>query len=440
MQPHDAPTVHIVGLGLAGLSAAVRLAEAGQRIVLYEAAGHAGGRCRSFHDARLGIEIDNGNHLLLSGNTSALAYTELLGSRDRLEIFADARFPFADLKSGERWSIDLGSGRAPWWLFDPARRVRGASLAEHLGAARILLAGEADTVCDRVPSEGALFERFWEPLTIAVLNTRPERGSATLLRKVLLETFGRGGRNARPMIARQSLGDVFVAPALARLAEAGVPVHFHSPLRAVAAGDRRVERLHFDGNEIALGPQDRAILALSPSRLATVIEGIEVPQDDTVIANAHFRLPETDGDGRVDFLGLVNAQTHWIFRRPGLISTTISAAHEMGLARVGSEPLLDLIWAEIRTALALPESVVPTARRLIREKRATFDQSPAGVRSRPGTTTSFENLFLAGDFVDTGLPATIEGAIRSGETAAAHCLPGPRNSRTDKLSEAAQRA
>jgi hydroxysqualene dehydroxylase len=124
-------TVHIVGAGLAGLSAAVRLAEAGQPVALYEAAKVAGGRCRTFADPRLGRDVDNGNHLLLSGNASARAYLRLIGAADAMRT-GEAAFPFMDLATGARWRIVLGDGRVPWWIADRRRRVPGTGLPDYL--------------------------------------------------------------------------------------------------------------------------------------------------------------------------------------------------------------------------------------------------------------------------------------------------------------------
>src|SRR5271163_3167970 len=99
------PRTHVIGAGLAGLSAAIRLTEAGHRVVLYESGPQAGGRCRSYFDEALGCRIDNGNHLLLSGNRSALAYLTLIGAGESLTGPAEARFPFIDLATGQRWVL-----------------------------------------------------------------------------------------------------------------------------------------------------------------------------------------------------------------------------------------------------------------------------------------------------------------------------------------------
>ncbi|MGO8778857.1 MAG: FAD-dependent oxidoreductase, partial [Rhodomicrobium sp.] len=125
---------HIIGAGLAGLSAGVRLAERGRKVALYEAAGQAGGRCRSYYDAGFGAVIDNGNHLLLSGNDAAMRYLKLIGGAGKLEGPATAEFPFADLATGERWQLSIGESLWPAWLFDSARRVPGTKPYHYLEA------------------------------------------------------------------------------------------------------------------------------------------------------------------------------------------------------------------------------------------------------------------------------------------------------------------
>ena len=119
-------TVHIIGAGVSGLSAAVRLANANCKVRVHEATQQAGGRCRSYFDAATNLTIDNGNHLLLSGNRHARAYAKSIGTEAGLVGPARAQFPFVDLKSGRRWELDLGDSRLPLWLFDAARRVPDA--------------------------------------------------------------------------------------------------------------------------------------------------------------------------------------------------------------------------------------------------------------------------------------------------------------------------
>ena len=137
----SAGVVHIIGAGIAGLSAAVRLVDAGRKVIVHEAAAFAGGRCRSYLDPTLGVVIDNGNHLLLSGNHEALDYLDRIGARKTLHDPGAAVFDFADLKSGERWRLDLSEGRIPWWLFDRKKRVPGTAFGEYFAPLGVFMKG-----------------------------------------------------------------------------------------------------------------------------------------------------------------------------------------------------------------------------------------------------------------------------------------------------------
>src|SRR6202045_3541870 len=133
-------TVPIIGAALAGLSAALKLTQRGRSVVVHEATAFAGGRCRSYHDAAVGMTIDNGNHLLLSGNHAALAYLRDIGAADRLVGPAPAGFPFGVLGRGERWPLPFNDGPLPFWIFDAKRRVPGSRVLDYLPLAQLLRA------------------------------------------------------------------------------------------------------------------------------------------------------------------------------------------------------------------------------------------------------------------------------------------------------------
>ena len=185
-------TVHIIGAGLAGLSSAVRLAGRGRAVALYEAAPHAGGRCRSYYEPALGCTIDNGNHLMLGANHALMAYLDVIGARDRLVSAPEVVFPYVELPSGKRWTLRPNAGPLPWWLLMPGRRVPDSRLADYFSAWRLKNAAAEATVADVFDTGQAFFKRFWEPLMVAVLNTEVEAASARLMWPVVELTFGRG--------------------------------------------------------------------------------------------------------------------------------------------------------------------------------------------------------------------------------------------------------
>ncbi len=234
-------TVHVVGAGVAGLSCAVRLARAGRHVAVHEAAGQAGGRCRSFHDATLDRLIDNGNHLLMSGNRAVRGYLEDIGSADSLIGPVPAEYPFLDLRSGLRWVVRPSAGPFPWWIFSAGRRVPDTRPRDYLRGLRLAWAGRETTVAACLGTDGALFRRFWEPLAVAVLNTSAEEGAASLMWPMIAQTLGRGEAACRPLVARNGLSDSFIDPALAFLDRNACPARFppstpFSTCKAAGAG------------------------------------------------------------------------------------------------------------------------------------------------------------------------------------------------------------
>ena len=403
----------MVGAGVAGLSCAARLARAGRRVCLYEAAGQAGGRCRSFHDAALDRLIDNGNHLLLSGNRAALSYLDDIGAADSLAGPLRAEFPFLDLQSGLAWTLRPGAGPIPWWIFSPRRRVPDSRPGDYLRGLRFAWSGAGATVADCLDGTRPLYRRFWEPLAVAVLNAPADEGAATLLWPVLRETFGRGEAACRPRIAAEGLSQSFVDPALSLLAARDCPVRFNNRLRAMVLDGDRVSGLDAGGDAVPVEASDSVVLAVPPAAAAGLVPGLETPRESRSIVNGHFRL-EGEGPG-VSIVGLVGGLSQWLFRRADIASVTVSAAG--ALIEEPAEVIAARLWPEVARALDLGDAPLPR-HRIVKEKRATFAQVPAEAARRPGTRTAWRNLFLAGDWTETGLPATIEGAVRSGHAAA----------------------
>ena len=409
-----ARSVHVIGAGLAGLAAAIRLIEAGAGVVVHEAAGQAGGRCRSYHDPALDMTIDNGNHLLLSGNHAALGYLQAVGAADQLIGPAAATFPFVDLAGDERWTIDIGNGRIPWWVFDARRRVPRTRLRDYLALARLLWPPAGKSIGEVVDCAGPLYDRLMRPLLLAALNTEPREATAALAAAVLRETLVVGGQACRPLIARNGLASAFVDPALAFLKARGATLMFGHRLRSFGLEGRRVAALQFGDDNVPLSPQDAVILAVPPVVAASMVPGLRAPTEFRAIVNAHFRVP-TPADA-APITGVINATTEWIFAFRERLSVTVSGADR--LVDVPREELARTIWGEVAQVTGIGDKETLPPWQIVRERRATFAALPQEERKRPGPLTGWSNLALAGDWIATGLPATIEGAIRSGNRAA----------------------
>ena len=409
-------TVHIIGAGISGLSAAVRLANANYKVHVHEATQQAGGRCRSYFDAATNLTIDNGNHLLLSGNRHALAYARSIGTEAGLVGPKLAQFPFVDLSTGQRWLLDLGDSRLPLWVLDESRRVPDTGLIDYLGLMPLIWSGKDRLVKDAIRCDGTLYRRLVQPLLLAALNLDPPEGSAGLAGAVVRETLLAGGQACRPLIARDGLSAVLVEPAIKLLQDKGASVRFGHELREFATSKGRVTELNFGDDSIAIAPGDAVVVAVPPRSAASLLPGLKTPTKFRAIVNAHFRFdPPRDAP---PILGVVGGLVEWLFAFPQRLSVTISNGDR--LVDMPREELAHAIWRDVCKAGSVAGELPPW--QIVRERRATFEATPEQNALRPGAATGLKNLFLAGDWTDTGLPATIEGSVRSGDRAADHVL------------------
>jgi squalene-associated FAD-dependent desaturase len=405
--------VHVVGAGLAGLSAAVGLAAKGVAVELSEAAGQAGGRCRSYFDAQLGLTIDNGNHLVMSGNPAVMRYLAAIGAKDRITGPDTSEFNFVDLKSRERWVMRPNDGPLPWWILDPSRRAPRTKATEYLGLAKLLLARPEQRVDQVVACEGVVWERLLHPFLLATLNTQPEGGAAFLAGAVIRETVAKGGQAFRLRFAEPTLAAAFIEPALQVLeVSPHAQVRMNRRLRGLEFGDGRIHALTFGDEAVPLGAEDAVILAVPPWIAPGLVPGLLAPDEFCSIVNCHFSIAPPAGAPPIT--AVLGGTAEWVLAYPDRVSVTVSGAD--AIVDEDREALVARIWADVCTTLGLTGEA--PAWQVVKERRATFAATPEQNAKRPGARTAWSNLFLAGDWTATGLPATIEGALRSGETAA----------------------
>jgi hydroxysqualene dehydroxylase len=449
----------IVGAGFAGASAAVRLTEAGVRVTLVEARTEAGlpcpgGRVQSLLDGETGETIDNGQHLLMGCYNATLRLLETLGTVRLLRRQKALCVWFADCSnnfSGHQERADIFALNASYL---PAEfgmawgmvTLRGLSVREKVDLIRF--AGRlrlnwippttGKTAWELLRKERQterVITRLWEPIILATLNTSVRQASATLLVQVMRLAF-LGGREASQMlIAETGLAEV-LAPLPMWLEARGS--RMKTGLVKGIIVDQQNNRA--SGIELASGETilaDSIITALpAPMTIKLLPEHIR--------QSAHVRAWKAFSSSPIvsvylwcdrnfmeqDFIALLGTQTQWVFNRrklciapsdvterfPGHISLTISAASD--LAKASKERIVEECWSELQRAFPPARTVQLLRSRVIWERHATPLFTPENEHLRPSAVTPHQGWFLAGDWTNTGLPATIESASQSGENAA----------------------
>jgi hypothetical protein len=266
---------------------------------------------------------------------------------------------------------------------------------------------------DRQFITGCADDRLRQTVCRQILDLADSFDARTVAQGVAIrESLGAGGRSYRPLFARDGLSATFVEPALRFIGANGGAVIFGQRLRALAFDAERVTALDFGDASVPLCPDDAVVLAVPPVVAASLVPGLSTPTEFRAIVNAHFRV---DPAARLaPITGVVNGMVEWLFAFPDRLSVTISNADR--LLDTPREELASQIWREVGEIAGIAGPLPPW--QIVRERRATFAALPRAKAKRPSTRTLWNNLLLAGDWTATGLPATIEGAIRSGNRAA----------------------
>lgn len=398
---------HIVGAGLAGLSAALAVTASGGEAVLYEAAPQAGGRCRTL-SATKGFHHDNGTHVLFTANRRALAFLNTIGARHRWVEPEPAGLPVHNARTGRTRCVGL----TPWSWLAPSRRPEGFSLLD-LGCLFRLAFSKADRPVADLFDRRPIMESLIEPLTVAVLNTPARLASSQRLGYALRRLLRPGSGHL--LVARRGLSADLVEPALRTLEARGASLLTGQRLRAVLTNQGRAIGLALSDRTVALGPEDQVVLALPPWEVARLMPELPVPERFEAILNVHYRV---DGLEHPRFVGFVGTLAQWILVRQDHVSVTVSAASAV-IDRGGDE-LADKIWREIAPVLRAlgldADAVRRPETRVVKEKRATIRQAAIPLPQPP--LLPLANLALAGDWIGS-LPATIENAVMTGEQAVA---------------------
>jgi len=414
----------VIGAGWAGLAAAVELAAAGRRPLLLESAGRTGGRAATL-DLDEGPR-ETGQHLLLGGCREVLRLQRQIGL-DPTRLFD--RRPFRMRIADAERPLRLGLPRlpAPFHLAAGLATAHGLNRRERLAALALARAlrrpppepdGTVGELLHRHGQPASLVRRLWGPLCLAALNTPPERASARLFVRVLQETFRRR-RDSDLLLQRADLGACLPEAAQGFIERNGGRVLYGRRVTGLRLEAGRIGGVEtgeglWPARQVVLATPEavtRRLLAPHPQLQETGarIGGLQASPLTTV----YLRFPAPVGreDG---LIGSVGTLAEWFFPRddlaPGLVAAVISGdGPHMALPR---ETLGRRVADE--AAGRFPEAGRPRAEQVIRYRRGTFLAAPGVDACRPGHTTAVDGLWLAGDYTATGLPATLEGAVRSG--------------------------
>ena len=435
--------VAVIGGGVAGLAAATALADAGRRVIVLEARGQLGGRATSFVDRVTGERVDNGQHVLFGCYRDTFAMLRRIGAASNVRVQPSLQVPYLDA-SGQRTVLKCPNLPPPLHLLAAVFEWEALEWRDRFQVLRVgrpvlrarkggPVGDPAETVAawlDRHRQRGRLREWLWEPLAVAALNQLPSEAAAAPFVRVLAEMFGSEPSDASLALPVTPLDEMYAVPARRHIESHGGEVRVHALARIQLAG-RRIERVDVRGEEIQATD---VIVAVPWFSIATLFDG-----DRSAIAGLCDSAMRMDAkpiltvnlwyDRQImqdEFVGLPGRDMQWVFdkrqvfgERASHLSLVSSGATQ--LIGLDSDALIALAAREIAESIPGARGAVLRRGTVIREKRATFSLTP-GQPPRPGVLTPVDGLFLAGDWIDTGLPGTIESAARAGHMAARACL------------------
>ncbi len=438
--PSDRFDVAVVGGGVAGLAAATALAERGKRVVVLEARGEMGGRATAFRDRETGELVDNGQHVLFGCYHDTFAFLRRVGAEDRVRVQPSLEVAYLDLDGRRsllrcpKWPapLHLVGGVFRWDALPWAEKLRVLRMGAGLAGTAARTKGTSATVADFLTwrgQRGRIREWLWEPLAIAALNEAAGEAAAAPFVEVLARMFGRRRSDSSMALPTVPLHEMYATPSRRYIEARGGEVRVNALARV------RVERGRVAGVDVRGEPiAASAVIAAVPwFSLETLLTGDLSPMA-AILANAaamtsrpivtvnlwydRVVMPAAD-----EFVGLPGRAMQWVFDKRRVFGESAShlslvASGADALAGRETADLVAMAAREVASAIAGARDARLVRGTVVRERRATFSVAP-GQPPRPAVTTPVAGLYLAGDWIDTGLPATIESAAVAGHLAAA---------------------
>ena len=441
MQKYDAV---IVGAGFAGLSAGVALASQGARVLVMEARSQLGGRAISYRDKFTGEEVDNGQHVIFGCYHETFRFLSEINARNSLRLQSTLSVSYVREFSGElRFScpplpapLHLIAGLIDWDALSFSERLDGLRVAPLLHRARRWRSGGLDGICDgsetvrecltRQKQGARSCELLWEPLAVAALNQRPSKAAAVPFLRVLAELCGPDVSDSSVGIPTLPLSKFYADPSRAYIEARGGSVWTasrglvtnigSSSIEVTARGERVEAQVVIVAVPWFCLPR---VFDPVPEPMLEVVENISQMDSEPIVTvhlwfDSSFECPQ--------FCCLLSRTFQWVFDKRGVpnsqsshLSLVVSGMEEV--VGLSNDLLIEIAVDDLRASFPASRNVSVSHAMVIRERKATFSLAP-GQPVRPGSETGVPGLFLAGDWIDTGLPSTIESAVISGHRAA----------------------
>jgi len=425
--------VIIIGGGFAGLSAAAELSSAGFHVTLIEQRRFLGGRAYSFLDKNTGLELDNGQHILMGCYENTFRFLEKIGVTDKLYFQKDLCVDFLDT-TGAAYRLSCLPLPAPLNILSGILRFKAISLAERIRmlnmAKGVLFGNTSNSSHDLTITEWLKMlgqgkkarETLWDIITIATMNEHPDNSSAAIFRNVMKKAFFSHRRNSRIVLPVVPLSRLFADNADTYIRQNGGAIEKGIEASALLTGNNAVSGVKLKDGRVFRGDYYISAVPYYSKLLGTEFNSVPELQPSPIISiHLLFNKPLMEHT----FAALFNSPIQWVFNKEkifrdtayrGLLSIVISGAHKY--IDVPSEKLVEIALRELKKVIPATSTARLLHSKVIKERHATFSPQPGVNKFRPSQKTSIKNLFLAGDWTDTGLPATIEGAVLSGHKCA----------------------
>ena len=436
------PPIIIIGGGFAGLAAAVDLAEKGKRVLLLERRSFLGGRAYSIKDKVTGDTVDNGQHLMMGCYHHTLNFLNKIGAADKLKFQPSPRVDFIHPTLGTA-SFTCPNLPAPLHLLAGLSRLKTISWLDRIKALRVgfslqLMNGNRNRLAnisvkqwlDELGQSEQIQNNFWHPMALATLNERPEIASADMFAAVIEQGFMRKKSDSTMVISRVGLSELYTEDAMKFIEARGGEIRMNASVKNIEIENGAIKSVLLSNDEKIAA--EAVISSVPYFMLKEMMDEALIEEHFPAVKNfvsapiVSINLWYANSVMDSEFVGLLDSPIEWVFNKNAIggappsglhhCALVISGAHEA--AKMTKEVLVELAISEMQKNFPNAKNQTPVHSYVIKEQYATISHTVGVATQRPTQQTGIRGFFLAGDWTATGLPATIESAVKSGQRCA----------------------